>query len=148
MGALKNPRWEAFVQNLVSGESQRQAYRHAFPHSKHWKDQTVDKRASELVNKNGEVLGRYNDLQKQTADKSVMVSKDRKVTLTKFANDLKLSPTDRMKAIDLLNKMDGTYVNNVKLTGSVDMGRPLEKIDDQKLEQIADKLTGDDNHAD
>ena len=48
MGTLKNPRHEKYVQNLVSGMSQRLAYRDAFPKSKSWKDTTVDSKASEL----------------------------------------------------------------------------------------------------
>lgn len=58
---------EKFVQNLNAGLSQRQAYREAYPKSRNWKDATVDKRASELF-KNREVLGRYQELQKEKAE--------------------------------------------------------------------------------
>lgn len=58
---------EKFAQNLNAGLSQRQAYREAYPKSRNWKDATVDKRASELF-KNREVLGRYQELQKEKAE--------------------------------------------------------------------------------
>lgn len=90
-------------------------------------------------------MARYNELNEKAADDSVITSIERKQTLTKFIKDKDLSPSDKMKAIDLLNKMDGTYVNNVQLSGSVNTNlRPLEKIDDKKLDQIAKRLSGDD----
>lgn len=55
------PKQEKYVQELVSGKSQRESYRRAYPASKEWKDTTVDKRASELFN-NREVLGRYREV--------------------------------------------------------------------------------------
>ncbi len=145
MGVLDNPRWEKFVQGLIKGKSQRQAYRDAFPRSKRWKDETVDTHASRLRNQNGKVLARFKELTEKAADESVITSIERKQTLTKFIKDKDLSPNDKMKAIDLLNKMDGTYVNNVQLTGSVNTNlRPLEKIDDAKLDEVAKRLSGDD----
>lgn len=145
MGVLNNPRWEKFVQGLIKGVSQRQAYRAAFPRSKRWKDETVDTHASRLRNQNGKVVARYNELTEKAADDSVITSIERKQTLTKFIKDKDLSPNDKMKAIDLLNKMDGTYVNNVQLSGSINTNlRPLEQIDDKKLDQIAERLSGDD----
>ena len=55
---------ELFVQQLVAGQSQRQAYRSAYPSAKKWKDNVVDNKASELL-KNGEVSVRYRELLKQ-----------------------------------------------------------------------------------
>lgn len=145
LGVLNNPRWEKFVQGLIKGKSQRQAYRDAFPRSKRWKDETVDTHASRLKNQNDKVLARFKELTEKAADKSVITSIERKQTLTKFIKDKDLSPNDKMKAIDLLNKMDGTYVNNVQLSGSVNTNlRPLEKIDDAKLDEVAKRLSGDD----
>ena len=51
---------ENFVQALVSGKSQREAYKEAY-NAANMKDSTVDKRACELL-KNGKVAGRYNEL--------------------------------------------------------------------------------------
>ena len=63
MTALKNARHEKYVQNLIAGMSQRQAYIEAFPHSKKWKDATVDSKASVLLS--GKVLERYNEIQEE-----------------------------------------------------------------------------------
>ena len=58
------PKQELFVQGIISGLSQRQAYRQAYPSAKKWRDNVVDNKASELL-KNGEVLVRYRELLKQ-----------------------------------------------------------------------------------
>lgn len=52
---------ERFVQGLIKGLSQREAYRIAYPKSVNWKDETVDVNASKLFS-NTKVLLRYNEL--------------------------------------------------------------------------------------
>lgn len=61
---------ELFVQGIISGLPQRQAYRQAFPSSKKWKENTVDVKASELL-RNGKVLVRYRELLKQFSNMSL-----------------------------------------------------------------------------
>nr|DAX67777.1 MAG TPA: Terminase small subunit [Caudoviricetes sp.] len=64
------PKQELFVQGIISGLSQRQAYRQAYPSAKKWRDNVVDNKASELL-KNGEVLVRYRELLKQFSNMSL-----------------------------------------------------------------------------
>ena len=64
------PKQELFVQGIISGLSQRQAYRQAFSTSKKWKDSTVDLKASELL-QNGKVLVMYRELLKQFSNMSL-----------------------------------------------------------------------------
>lgn len=64
------PKQELFIQGIISGLSQRQAYRQAFSTSKKWKDSTVDVKASELL-QNGKVLVRYRELLKQFSNMSL-----------------------------------------------------------------------------
>lgn len=61
---------ELFVQGIIAGLSQRQAYRKAYPSAKKWQDNVVDNKASELL-KNGEVLVRYRELLKQFSNMSL-----------------------------------------------------------------------------
>lgn len=42
---------DIFLNELLAGKSQRQAFYIAYPNSKKWKDVTVDNRASELLKK-------------------------------------------------------------------------------------------------
>ena len=57
------PKQELFVQGIISGLSQRQAYRQAYKAEK-MSDETVDSKASELL-KNGKVTVRYRELLKR-----------------------------------------------------------------------------------
>lgn len=110
MPVLENARHEKFVQSLISGMSQRKAYRAAFKQSARWKDNTVDSRASELL-KVSEVLGRYKELQEQAQDEAIMTRKERMVKLSEIINDYEEDTTTQIKAIETLNKMDGAYLN-------------------------------------
>lgn len=63
------PKQELFVQGIISGLSQRQAYRKAYKAEK-MSDETVDSKASELL-KNGKVTVRYRELLKQFSNISL-----------------------------------------------------------------------------
>ena len=136
MAELKNAKHEKFVQGLISGLSQRKAYREAFPASRKWKDNTVDSRASELA-KNSEILGRLKELQQRSASEAVMSATKRKEWLTDLINDDGEETKDRLKALDILNKMDGEYTEKVQLNGSVN--NPFEGLTTEELK----KLIGD-----
>ena len=106
MGALKNPRHEKYVQNLVSGMSQRLAYRDAFPKSKSWKDTTVDSKASELF---GKVVERYNEILAEQKDDALLTRWEKRKLLADMARDAGNQCSDRIKAIDTDNRMENVY---------------------------------------
>ena len=64
---LSDQKKEAFAQKWHETGNKSEAYRYSHPNSLKWKDETVHKRASEL-SKDGDVLGRYTELQKESAD--------------------------------------------------------------------------------
>ena len=135
MAALKDSRHEKFVQNLINGMSQRKAYRAAYKNSKNWKDSTVDSRASELF-KDSKVLGRYLELQEQIAKSTILSASERKEYLTKIVNSPYEKTENKLKAIDVLNKMDGEYKSKVEVSG-VSEGKKM-------LDSILDNLIGGD----
>lgn len=106
MGALKNPRHEKYVQNLVSGMSQRLAYRDAFSKSKSWKDTTVDSKASELF---GKVVERYNEILAEQKDDALLTRWEKRKLLADMARDVGNQCSDRIKAIDTDNRMENEY---------------------------------------
>lgn len=55
---------DKFVKALLSGKTQKAAYREAYPLSKHWKDTTVDVKASVLIRKK-HVKAHYDKLKKE-----------------------------------------------------------------------------------
>lgn len=63
------PKQEKFVQNMVKGMSQRQAYRGAYD-SENMSDLTVDKKASGLF-KQENIRGRYHELVNEAKNQSI-----------------------------------------------------------------------------
>ena len=80
MPVLENARHERFIQNIVKGMTQRQAYKDAFPDNNS-NDKTVDELASRLFN-NIKVHTRYEELLEELEDKSIMSAKERMKWLT------------------------------------------------------------------
>lgn len=69
-GDMLTNRQEKFVQELVKGKSQREAYKIAYPASLKWKENTVDSRASVLM-RNEKVSKRYEELKKKIENRIV-----------------------------------------------------------------------------
>ncbi len=63
------PKQEKFIQSIVSGLSQREAYKQAYNTSR-MKEETIDVKASELFN-DGKVTVRYKALMKEHKDKAL-----------------------------------------------------------------------------
>ena len=117
---------EKFVQGLIKGLSQRQAYREAY-NADNMKEETIDKEAC-LLFSNPKIFERYNELVKELEDKSIMTAKERMKWLSdvvkgnikqtsyngngeSYENEAYIS--DKLKAIDTLNKMSGEYTTKV-----------------------------------
>lgn len=113
MAALKSAKQEKFVQNLIAGMSQRQAYRDAYPNSVGWKDATVDVKASELFS--GKILVRYQEIQEQQKEDALLTRWEKRKLLADIARSNKNDTQDRIRAIDTDNKMEGEYISKVDL---------------------------------
>ena len=98
---------EKFVQCIIEGMSQADAYRSAYPKQR-MADKTVHEAASRLM-ANSKVLARVNELREQIAKDSVMTAQKRLEWLTDLVNSVEESTTDKLKAIDIMNKMQGEY---------------------------------------
>lgn len=118
---------ERFVQNIVSGMSQRQAYKEAYNAEK-MKDETIDVRACELFNMS-KIKVRYQELMEKLEDEAIMTARERMIWLSdvvkgkikhtsyggngeEYENEAYIS--DKLRAIDTLNKMSGEYVTKVE----------------------------------
>lgn len=123
MPALKNPRQEKYVLNLIKGLSQRKAYRAAFPASKKWKDSTVDSKASALLT--GKVLERYVELQKRQEEEALLTRQEKRQILAQVARNRCEDAIDRIRAINIDNKMEGEYTTRIDATV-----QPSEKFED------------------
>lgn len=112
MAALKNARHETFCRAILEGKTQRAAYIDAYPAAKKWQFGTLDNRAWELA-KRPEVAARIDELKTEAATAAVLSCRERLVMLSEIAKDTELDLAQRLKAIDLLNKMESVYVQKV-----------------------------------
>ena len=108
---------EKFVNLLINGKSQREAYRLAYPNS-NLNDENTDSKACNLL-RSVKVKARYEELVERAANKSIMSAIERKEWLTKMIAEQSNNNNDRLKALDILNKMDGTYIT--KIEGDITM---------------------------
>lgn len=103
---------EAFVQNIIQGMSQADAYRSAYP-KQQMSDKTVWEAASRLM-KNDKVLARISELRSELAKPSIMSAQERLEWLTERIDDESVDINAKLKAIDIMNKMSGEYVTKVE----------------------------------
>lgn len=137
---------EMFVQNLIKGTSQREAYKKAY--NAKYKDEVIDVRACELFN-SSKIQVRYKELMDQLEDKAIMSAKERMKWLSEVVKNEqketvyyqvngKNTPIERtadlntkIKAIDTLNKMSGEY--KTILEGNVNLSY------EEALKSVSDK---------
>lgn len=101
---------EDFLQNLMRGMSQRQAYIAAFPRSKKWKPESVDAEACNMLKKPNVAI-RYEELKLQAQEANEIT---RDAILTHLKNIAfwpvdykKLRPADQLRALELMARITG-----------------------------------------
>jgi phage terminase small subunit len=103
---------EKYIQNVVSGMTQRQAYKAAYD-AENMTDESVDVEACRLFN-NPNVSARYKELLDELKDKAIMTALDKRLMLKDIALNKDNSVLERLKALDIDNKMAGEYVTKVQ----------------------------------
>ena len=72
---------------------------------------------------NARVQSRIAELRREMDSHKIMDAAERRELLTQFARDEETAKPDRLKAMDLLNKMDGVYITKTQVSGAD--GKPL-----------------------
>lgn len=124
-----NVKQEKFVQNIVSGMSQRQAYKDAFKVD--YDENAIDSNASTLF-KQAKIQQRYKELIEELKEATIMTAKERMIWLSEVVQgiqkekeavftdgdvvikDVEANLNTKIKALDTLNKMSGEYVTKVE----------------------------------
>lgn len=109
---------EKFVQNLLQGMSQREAYKNSY-NAENMLDKTIDNKASKLLKKD-EIAARYKELLDEMKQTAVMSAFEKRMILRQIATDKGTSTQDKIRAIDTDNKMAGEYVTNISGSLKVD----------------------------
>lgn len=121
---------EKFIQNIVTGMSQREAYKDAYD-TKRMSDNAIDREAS-LLMKNPKIAQRHKELVDAIAKPSIMSAQERLEYLTgvikgtekehkvavadgyTYEYDEQASIKNKLNAIDLMNKMQGEYTTKIE----------------------------------
>ena len=141
---MLTPKREKFVQNLIAGMSQREAYRGAFPSAVKWKDATVDSKASELFG-NDEILERYRELQQEFADRALYTREEAVTDLRwmqrEAKDDIDKNGINKANApaylgdTKQLSDLCGLNIQKVEISG---VDKEISKLDDL-IAQISDE---------
>ena len=148
---LLTQKQEKYVQGLVAGLSQRQAYYEAYPNSKKWKPETVDNKASKLFKEN-EVLARYNELMEEHKNKALWTREQAVNDLIWLKEQAKKSikeqddgyirqgtSTAYVNAIKELNALEDVYpdkTQNINING--ELNNPFGGLTTEQLARLAD----------
>ena len=125
---MLTPKQEMFVQEIIKGKSQADAYRSAYA-CKNMSDNAIYREASLLVD-SPKVAQRIAELRGKLEKSTIMTAQQRLEWLTKLINNTEEGTTDRLRAIDLMNKMQGEYVQKVEANVNTDISINIELSDD------------------
>ena len=134
---------EKFVQNLIEGQTQREAYKNSYNAEK-MKDETIDSKASNLF-KVDKIRARYDELLGKLEKKTIMNAQERMEWLTEVVKGIEQEEVlvvledgseakkkvpakldTKLKALDQLNKMSGEYTTNIN--GNLQVTKKLEEL--------------------
>lgn len=137
---------EKFIRNIVKGLSQIEAYKDAY-NAKGMSDNAISREAS-LLMKNPKISQRHKELGAKTLGESIMTAQERLEFLSKIVREEEKEKTitivdgeeaiierpadlnTKMKAVDLMNKMQGEYVQKIEADVNNDVTINIELSDD------------------
>ena len=129
---MLTPKQEKFVQSVVlESMNYSDAYRSAYNTDK-MSDKTINEKAS-LLASDDKVRARMFELRQEMITPKVMSAQERLEWLTEFINTgekFSLS-SDKIRAIDTMNKMTGEYVQKVEADVKTETTINIELVDDE-----------------
>lgn len=126
---MLTPKQEKFVQGIIEGMSQADAYRSAYS-CKRTSDKTIWENASRLM-ADSKVKARVQELRDQLAKSTIMTAQQRLEWLTELIKSEDESTTDKLRAADIMNKMQGEYVQKIEADVKNDVTINIELVDDE-----------------
>jgi phage terminase small subunit len=92
-------------------------------------DKTLWESASKLM-KNPKVVARLKELRDELAKPTIMSAQERLEWLTKLIQSKEETTSDKLKAADIMNKMQGEYVQKVEADVKSEVTISIELSDD------------------
>jgi len=121
-----NNKQKIFCREYVkNGNNATQAYMKAYKCS-----EAVARRNASRLLTNVDIQNYIKELQDKAESKDIMTTIQKKEFLTNMImKDVEANRTDKLKALDILNKMDGEYVT--KIDANVGLREIVVKLDDE-----------------
>lgn len=138
---------EKFVQGIIEGKSQADAYRSAY-NTNRMADKTVHEKASRLMS-DGKIKARVQELRDDLMKPSIMSAQERLEYLTRVINgeetekaveivngkpmivNVPSALKVKLNAIDIMNKMQGEYVQKIEADVNSEVTINIELSDDE-----------------
>lgn len=125
---MLTPKQEKFVQEIVKGKSQADAYRSAYA-CKKMSDKTIWENASRLM-ADSKVKARVQELRDKIDTSTIMTAQQRLEWLTGIIQSKEETTTDKLRAADIMNKMQGEYTQKIEANVNTDVNINIELVDD------------------
>lgn len=119
---------ELFVNKIIEGMSQADAYRAAYS-TKNMNDKTIHEAASRLAS-DSKVTARLAELRGQLTKASIMTAQQRLEWLTRLIDSEDENTYTKLKAVDIMNKMQGEYIQKVEANVTNEVTINVELVDD------------------
>lgn len=124
-----NARQKAFCEFYVaSGNATEAAIKAGY------KEKYAGVNADKLL-KNTNIQKYIEELQEKAKGNRIMTAIERREFLTKMILKEETKDTDRLKAVDILNKMDGEYTQKVEVNGNIN-SNPFSNLTTDELKKI------------
>lgn len=124
---MLTPKQEQFAKNIaLSGMNYSDAYRNSYS-CKRMSETTINNEAWKLM-QNHDITTRIKELAEKAATPLVMSAQKRREKLTEMAQGD--DPNVALRAIDLLNKMDGEYVQKIEADVHSETTINIELVDE------------------
>ena len=79
---------------------------------------------------------RIEELSQKIANNNIMTAKERQEYLTKLINSEDVKVSNKLKALDILNKMTGEYIQKLEVNGNVKTNDPFKNLTTEELKKI------------
>lgn len=103
---------ELFCHKLIEGNSQADAYRAAYS-TKNMSDKTIHEAASRLAS-DSKIAARLAEMRGELTKATIMTAQQRLEWLTRLIDSEDEDTNAKLKAVDIMNKMQGEYVTKVE----------------------------------
>lgn len=126
---------EGFAMDVAKGLTQREALLNNY-NPNNTDANTIDPWASHLMS-NPKIKERVEELQKQAEAEAILDRRARQALLTNFALDETVSNSDRLSAVDKLNKMSGDYSETIRqeISAQVDVKEERHLVIEKLLKE-------------